>query len=127
MLQKPRQYETPTLNLARPPKPHVVTLGEYQYYSDACEAFQSAGEEDAYTLEVVQVQFPGLTQLDACSFAVYGVPTQEWLTMEDDLNRAASDNEQLRIIVESANRQLWEQYEIIMNAIKKIEDSLKAE
>ncbi len=74
----------------------VVTPEVVEDWRLACEEFESVGEEDAYTLEEVQASWPGLSQVSACSWAIYGLVLQDELTLEMYFSELATYVEKLR-------------------------------
>lgn len=100
-----------------------MTLDEIETFRLACEEYRSVGEEDAYTLEEVQARWP-ISQVDACSFVVYGFPVQIWLNFEQELNLAAGHLEEWRDLARSYVRQLEEQYDLIKESGDKLEAQL---
>lgn len=124
-LQKPTIHEVPTIKLIEKPEPQVTILSEMKYYVEACEAWKVVGEEGRETIEDMAIEYTGLTKQDACGFALYGLPTQKWLNLELDIGTTTAGIEQLRILLNSANRNLMEQYEIITKATEEIKETLK--
>lgn len=117
--------EAPDIKLIGAPQPHVVTLNQFKYFVDACEDFKVAGQEDAYSIEELAEFYPGLDQESACGFAIYGLPTQEWLNMEQDLTTSASALEEVRKLLNASNQQLIDLYEIIKSATDEIKKTLE--
>lgn len=82
-------------------------------YSQACEAYNSVGEEDADSLEEVQAEFPGISQDDACNYNIYGFTLQGWLNFEANLAELAGYVEKLRDHIDFLEDQLRSRYKII--------------
>jgi hypothetical protein len=102
----------------------VVTPEMVQAWQDACGDFESAGEQDAYSLEEVKVLWPGLSRNTACSWAIYGLVVQDELSLEQYFNEMAQYIEKLRaqnnyLIISLHDRQavMDEQLDKIQNAL----------
>lgn len=67
--------------------------------AEACEAFESAGQDGFATLEEVERAYPGWTRVSACEWAVYGLTPEEWLSLEAFVQRQAVFVATLREIV----------------------------
>lgn len=117
----------PIVDLIAVPQPHITILDRMRHFMDACDNWKTVGREDEYTVEDMAIHYPGLARIDACGFAVFGLPTQEWLTMESDIGTTTAAIERLRVLLESANRQLIEQYDIITKATEEIKETLGKE
>lgn len=121
---KPTIHQEPSLKVLKAPDPIVITLKDFEFYYQACEDYKSVGEEDAYTLEEVQNLYVGLTQDDACSFAIYGFPVQIWLNFEAQLTEAAGHKQEWVNLARIYAKALMEQYRINKEAADKIENQL---
>lgn len=74
----------------------VVTPEMVQVWQDACDDFESAGEQDAYSLAQVRELWPGLSINTACRWAIYGLVVQDELSLELYFNEMAQYIEKLR-------------------------------
>ena len=67
----------------------VVTADMVQSWSDACDEFEDAGKEDAYSLVHVKERWPGLNRDTACHWAIYGLVVQDELSLEQYFSELA--------------------------------------
>jgi len=104
--------------LPSPPPPlqrhlQVLTLENVTYFAEACDAWKSVGQEGFDTADEVAADYPGLTQEDACGWAIYGRTVGDELAFEQDLERAAGYADELRSVIASLTRQLKSLHEAL--------------
>lgn len=84
----------------------------FRWYVEICEAYEAAGGEDEFSSDEV-FQLYGLSEIDACGFAVYGLDTQTWLSFEAEMAELAGHVEALRALIRDYAQQLVDQYRIV--------------
>lgn len=115
----PATIEAPVLAL---PSIIVVTPVEAQYYLDACEAYESVGQEDAEDEEELQQRYAGLSRSAACEWAIYGFSVQGWLNLESQFNEISTYTKALRARIETLENMLLDQYESAQKQQQVFED-----
>lgn len=111
VMPEPMILEEITAPDIRIPPVQVETLGQARFYLEACDAFESVGDEDAYNLEEVRALYPGIDLQSACYWAVYGWNTQNFITVEDILIDMTGYANRLRSRIEMYKQQLMSRYE----------------
>lgn len=136
-LGPPLIVEEPVYNPSAPPVPHVITMGPsdveegqdpgFRWYVEVCEAYEDAAsateDDDLENAEQVQARY-GISQEDACGFAVFGLSTHEQLNHELELARWAEYTTKLREQLRSYRQQLINRYEIVRDLRDSIVDQL---
>lgn len=92
----------------------VMTREEALYYAEACDDFNPDDPGDAYTPEELRLKYPGLSEENACDWAVYGFTVQDWLTVESGMAEIAGYVEQLRAQIRFM-RQLMNERQAVMD------------
>ena len=78
------------------PPSTVITADEVSYYLEACNAWKSVGTEGGPLTDEVAEDYPGLTQGDACEWAVFGYTVQGSITWDEIINQMANYAELMR-------------------------------
>lgn len=90
-----------------------------------CEEFEDATADPEMfgTREAVQATF-GITEQDACGFAIYGLETHDQLNFEGDINRVVDYAIAWELVALAYEKQLVEQYRIRVENKEKLEQRL---
>lgn len=91
----------------------VVTADTAAYFLEACEAWRAVGEVDAWTARDVEARYPGLSENDACNWAIFGMTAESEIAFEKDLAAAAHYTEALRAWGRALKRQLETLYRLL--------------
>ena len=89
---------------------------------DACDAWEDPTSDE----DEMAKQFPGLSRGAACNWAIYGLTTQDWYTLEWTFSVLAKYIEDLRNIIDTQTDLAEKRYEIIKAAHQAIEEAHKA-
>lgn len=114
----PTEPPPPALEL---PPVLVMTREEALYYAEACDDFNPADPDDAYSPEELRVKYPGLTKENACDWAIYGFTVQDWLTVESQMAKIAGYVEQLRAQIRFMRQLMDERQEVIDKQLESIQ------
>lgn len=101
----------------------VVTPEMVQVWQNACDDFESTGEQDAYSLEEVKALWPGLSRDTACHWAIYGLVVQDELSLEQYFNEIAQYIEKLRALNNYLALSLHDRQEIMDEQLNKIQSA----
>lgn len=88
----PPDPQPPNLDL---PPVLVITAVEAEYYQEVCEEFSQLTESDTAARKALETS-TGMTQANACNWAIYGFTVQDWLTLEVKMAEIAGYVDQLR-------------------------------
>ena len=84
-----------------------VTPEVAEYYRQVCNAWESG----QYTQEEMAVEFPGLTQADACEWSIRGFTIDHWLNLEITIQQLKQYTQNLRDQIRFYQQQLRDRYE----------------
>lgn len=114
----PTEPSPPALKL---PPVLVMTREEALYYVDACDDFKPDDPDDVYTQEELWVKYPGLTEENACDWAIYGFTVQDWLSVESGMAEIAGYVEQLRAQIRFMARLMEERQDVMDKQLESIQ------
>jgi len=90
----------------------VVTADEARYYLEVCDAWASGEYSPAEMAE----QYPGLSRGDACDWAVYGLSSQGWFTLESLVAEFVRRQQACRATVDALHRAAEQRYQVLQTA-----------
>ncbi len=115
----PPDPQPPNLDL---PPVLVITAVEAEYYQEVCEEFSQLAKSDTTAREALEKR-TGMTQGNACDWAIYGFTVQDWLTLEVKMAEIAGYVDQLRAQLQFL-RELMEKRQRVMDERAKVLQSL---
>lgn len=90
----------------------MLTAEDARYYLDVCRRYQPPLPEDPETIKAET----GLSEANACNWAVYGFTVQGEITQENNLNTMAGYIEKLRAYAQTLRETIHNLYEASQRA-----------
>ena len=80
----------------------AVTPKEANLWRDICKEFHDARDESKAAYEEVKQKWEdqGVMEQDVCDWVIYGLPSQDWLSLETQLTQYAQIIAEMRRIIE---------------------------
>ena len=92
---------------------------------EICEAYEASEEGEDFDSKEAVFALYGLSETDACDFAVFGFDTQRHLNIEDQWAVVAGHIEELRALVREYAQQLTDRFEIVRAGNERLQRQLE--